>query len=160
VKKYKGDADPYVGLAWRMMDSAAFKTLSPTAVWLYIQLQRQFKKADGPLRLILPFGHVKFKLSWAAFTRARKELEDGGFITIVEKGGLERHPNVYALSEKWRQVSVVIMKDPEAGYIVWRRMSNKRVSTWLPKRKSRGNTGSGLNTKKERRRGRTVKGPL
>ena len=158
VKKYKGDADPYVGLAWRMMDSAAFKTLSPAAVWLYVHLQRQFRKVDGPLRLILPFGHVKYKLSWAAFTKARKELEDGGFIIIQgEHGGLFRKPNIYALTKRWEQVSVELMKDPAVGRVTWRWNGMKKTSVWYPNRKGRGNTGIGLNTKKGRRRGRTVK---
>jgi hypothetical protein len=157
MKKSRRDTyEPYVGLSWAIIDSAAFKSLSPAAVWLYIMLQRQFHKRDGALHLVLPFSHISFKLTWEGFRKAREELVQMGFISFVEKGGLLRHPNIYALSESWRTVSGKLTGNPAGGRIVWRWIRGERVSTWYPKKKSRGNTGSGLNTKKGRRRRRTV----
>lgn len=157
MKKSRRDTyEPYVGLSWAIIDSAAFKSLSPAAVWLYVMLQRQFHKRTGALHLVLPFSHVGFRLTWKTFSKSLKELVSMGFITFIEKGGLLRHPNVYALSDKWRDVSGKLTGNPAAGRVVWRWIRGERVSTWYPNRKVQGFACVILNTKKGRKSGRTV----
>jgi hypothetical protein len=117
------------------MDSMAFKTLSPNAVWLYIMLQRQYGK-DGMSALVLPFSRVSWKFTFYAFSKARAELVQAGFIRVVEPGGLLRRPGIYALSDGWRERSKALADDPQAGRCVWRlnALTNKRESVWLPSR--------------------------
>lgn len=161
MKKSRRDShEPYVGLSWAIIDSAAFKSLSPAAVWLYIMLQRQFHKQTGMLHLILPFRHVAFKLNIPSFMRAREELISMGFIAVIERGGLFRSPNIYALSDKWRHVSIKLTGDISSGFVVRRWEGGKLVSVWYPKKKARGKTGIKLNLRKVRRQLHPIKSSI
>ena len=138
-KNRRDNSDPYVGISWEIIDSPAWKTLTPSAVWLYTMLKRQYRKCTGDLHLVLPYRHVSFRLTGAAFRKAREELVRAGFIAIIRQGGLERRPNIYALSEKWRQVSAALLRDPSAGSVVRRWESGKMVEGWYPNKPERGN---------------------
>jgi len=130
--------NPYVALFWEMIDAAAFMVLSQTAVWLFIQIRRQYKNPGGDSHLVLPFNDVKWKLSFQQFKKACKELIDNGFIRVVRKGGLYKQPTVYAMSDDWKARSIEILKDPAAGFLVKRRKcdaNGKPVSKWYPKRR-------------------------
>jgi len=115
------------------MRSAAYKTLSPNACWLFDQLQLHFK---GPGRYPLSFKDVSWKLGFKPFDKARAELFLAGFVVVLEQHGLDRKATVYGLSEKWRARSEEIMKDPAAGHVINRlRHVNgvaQTVSEWVP----------------------------
>lgn len=129
MRKRKNErVDWHVRLDHSMMDSAAFKTLSPNAVWLFVQMLRQFNAPNGGYgHLILPFADVRFKMSHRTFKRAQAELVDGGFLWLVSEGGLKNllagHGGaaVYAagqgtaLGERWKERSAALVKDPRAG---------------------------------------------
>ncbi len=132
-KERKGFEEPnyYVRLNWNLIDSSAFKTLSPTAVWVYVMLLRQFNSRKGGYgHLILPFRDVSWKITFAAFKKSLRELEAGGFTWLVRQGGLKGQlsgfggPSVYAagreskLSEKWRDRSEALFNNPEAGKMI------------------------------------------
>lgn len=140
------DCPWYAGLRYEVSESAAFKSLSPEAVWLFLHFSREAMQR-GPLRMILPFGHVSFKLTWAAFSKARAELVRFGFVVIIEHGGghlppfRPRQPNIYAMSEKWRAVSFDLMKpDNPAGRTI-RRWKGAGIESgvWLPTKQARTN---------------------
>jgi hypothetical protein len=149
MQKYRQHRDTpwYVGLRWEVTESAAFKSLSPAAVWLFVHFSREATKGS-PLRIILPFGHVSFKLTWAAFSKARAELVHFGFVVIIEHGGgplptdfRSRKPNIYAMSEKWRAVSFDLEKpDNPAGRTI-RRWKGAGIESgvWLPTKQARTN---------------------
>lgn len=105
-KKGSEPYEPYVKLDNIMMDSAAWTSLSPDAVYIYIRLRMRFDyQGGGNDRLILPYSALIWKFSRSKISEAFKELIDFGFIKKVEAGGLHRNPNVFALSEGWREKS-------------------------------------------------------
>jgi hypothetical protein len=128
--------EPYVRLPWKIIDSAAFKTLSPSAVWLYIQLLRQFKISGGYSRLILPYADVRWKLSFKAFDRARGELIVAGFLRIIQPGGLLKNPAIYSTGDAcvgWINRSIELLSDPTAGQTFVRRLPNGGThQEWRP----------------------------
>jgi hypothetical protein len=113
----------------------AFKTLSPNAVWLLVQLRRAWRGTNE--RIELPFARVSWRLTFKAFDKARRELVEAGFVRIVEPGGLFKHPAVYALVEGWRgEVAKRLAGEPGAGYLKNVRAKDGRfVSVWYPAKK-------------------------
>jgi hypothetical protein len=98
--------EPYIKLEHYQMDSAAWTALSDRAVWLYLELRKQFKKTQGgDSHLTLPYSKVSWHMSRGSYCRGMEELCQYGFIKVVEPGGLLRKPTVYALSEGWKNVS-------------------------------------------------------
>jgi hypothetical protein len=98
--------DPYVKLEHYQMDSAAWTALSDRAVWLYLELRKQFDKAKGgDSHLMLPYSEVRWRMSRGSYCKGMAELCDYGFIKIVEPGGLLRKPSIYAISQGWLDVS-------------------------------------------------------
>jgi len=122
----------------------AFKTLSPAAVWLLIQMRRAWRGNSD--RIPLAFASVSWKLAFPAFDKARRELIEAGFLRVVNPGGLnegaKKNAAVYApFYEGWRgEVSKRLAKDPEAGYVKEIRVKDKDgswrgISVWYPARR-------------------------
>jgi DNA-binding PadR family transcriptional regulator len=107
MKKYRknGNNEHYVKLDNAMTVSAAWTSLSFKAVWVYIELRKRFTYEHGFSRLVLPYSAVKWKMSPSTFSKAIQELVHYGFIRYVERGGLYRRPNVFALSDAWKTKS-------------------------------------------------------
>jgi hypothetical protein len=105
-KGSKSGYSPYVHLPYEMLNSAAWTALPNKAIWVYIELKKQFNYGQGgEAHLVLPFSEVSWKMSRDTFFNAIRTLVEYGFIVYKEKGGLYRRPNVYALSEYWREKS-------------------------------------------------------
>jgi len=128
----------YVALYMDELDSMAGKTLSPAALWLLVQIRKAWRGDNHNLEL--PFARVSWKLAFKVFDRARRELVDAGFVDIVDPGGLsygaKKNPAMYALSDRWKEVSKKLMDDLDAMYEV--RVPLKAggsMSVWYPKRK-------------------------
>lgn len=128
----------YVALYHSEMDSMAFKTLSPKAVWLLIQLRRAWRGNSDKIEL--PFSAVKWKLRFSAFDKARRELVEAGFLRVINPGGVSpagKNPAIYApFYEGWRgEVSKRLADDPKAGYCKDVRLKDgRRISIWYPTR--------------------------
>ncbi len=104
----KGSQAPerYVKLDDNMTNSAAWTALSDKAVWLYIELCKQFDyKQGGFSRLILPYSKIDWRMSRGSFSAKIRELIHYGFIWKVSQGGLLRNPNVYAITNAWEKKS-------------------------------------------------------
>jgi len=161
----------YVALFYSQIDSMAFKTLSPAAVWLLVQIKKAWRGDDHNIEL--PFSSVEWKLTFAAFKKARHGLVEAGFIDIVNPGGrpkrgsvgIPRQTAIYSLSERWRdEVSKRLADDPQAGYL--RDIPLKAggfMSVWYPARKvseSQANAAkarAARERRKERIKGRKMK---
>lgn len=123
------------------MDSMAFKTLNPAAVWLLMQLRRAWTYKGRDQKIELPFARVSWKLTFPVFDKARRELIEAGFIRIVDPGGLLRRPTVYAMSEGWREISKDLARNPAAGYLKNIRMEDGSLkSVWYPTKKRQTST--------------------
>ena len=126
----------YIALYHDEVDSMAYKTLSPNAVWLLVQIRRAWKGSND--RIELPFSRVSWRLKFGAFDKARTELVNAGFIRIVKQGGLLKNPNVYALANGWRgEVAKRLANDPDAGYTRNIRTKDGLKSVWYPARRGR-----------------------
>ena len=110
-KGRKDEIKRYVKLDDEMTNAAAWTTLSFKAVWVYIELRKQFNyNAGGNDHLILPYSQAAWKMNRATFSRAIKELIEYGFIRIIQHGGLPKIPNIFALSNRWEEKSREIVK--------------------------------------------------
>jgi DNA-binding PadR family transcriptional regulator len=100
------------------MESAAWTSLTPSAVYVYIRLKMQFNyQKGGEGRLILPYSSLTWKFSRGTISKALKELTEFGFIKKVEAGGLQKNPNVFALSNGWIEKSKEIVSTQGKGAI-------------------------------------------
>ena len=140
MKKGKKDQDSpkHVRLYNDLIDSAAYKSLSPNSVWLLVQIKRTWRMQRGGEVYQLPRGHVRFKISGAAYTKAIRELVSFGFLDLAgHEGGLLRTAKRYKPSERWKLVSAQILKDAKAGSFVRRWNMDKdgqafMESVWEP----------------------------
>lgn len=109
-RKDKENIEPYVKLDNSMTNAAAWTSLSDKAIWVYIELRKQFKsKEGGNSHLVLPYSKVAWRMNKRTFIAKIQELIDYGFIKLVKKGGLMKNPNVYATSERWKAKSMEIV---------------------------------------------------
>lgn len=105
-KKGQGSREPYVKLEHRMLNTAAWTSLSFGAVWVYIELRKSFdSKKGGDDHLVLTYPDVRWKMNSRTFSVKKKELVDKGFIRLVKQGGLLKNPSIYALSNDWERIS-------------------------------------------------------
>jgi hypothetical protein len=103
--------EPYVKLEHRMMDTAAWTSLSDGAVWLYIELRKQYdKKKGGDSHLELPFSKVRWRMSKGTYAKRIKELCEKGFFRQVEPGEFPHKPAAYAVCQDYIEVSKRIVK--------------------------------------------------
>lgn len=106
-----GRIPPYVKLDHYLMDTAAWTSLSDGAVWLYIELRKQFNyDRGGDSHLELPFSKVRWRMSKGTYVERMKELREKGFIKLVQPGEFPRKPAAYALSQDYIKVSKQIVK--------------------------------------------------
>jgi len=81
--------------------SESWARISQSAKVIYVHLKGEFNGSNRH-SLKLPYSQMKKNMSNATFWRGINLLEKLGFIDRVAKGGLEKNPNVYGLSERWR----------------------------------------------------------
>jgi len=99
--------EPYIKLEHYQMDTAAWTALSDRAVWLYLELRKQFKIAHGgDSHLTLPYSKVAWRMSRDSYCNGMAELCHYGFIKVVEQGGLERRATIYCLFIQHGKISV------------------------------------------------------
>lgn len=110
--------EPYVKLDHQMLNSAAWTALSDNAVWLYIELCKQFDfKKGGYDYLVFPFSKVAWRMNSATYRKKTQELIKYGFIRYVQRGGIPKIPNVFALSNKWKEISREVVTKEGKGAI-------------------------------------------
>ncbi len=81
--------------------SQAWANLTDSAKVIYLHLKGEFNGSNGD-KLKLPYSQMRKIMSNATFWRGIKSLNEVGFIDIVTHGGLEKNPNVYGISGRWR----------------------------------------------------------
>ncbi len=132
----KGNKDKptlgYVKLDNEMLDSAAWTALPDKAIWVYIELRKQFDyNQGGDDHLVLPYSEVAWRMSKRRFFEATQILVDYGFIRYKQKGGLFKRPNVYALSNTWKNKSreIVCTEGKEAIKLGYAKKPTHRDNT-------------------------------
>ena len=125
--------EPYVKLDNSMTDTAAWTSLSFTAVWVYIELKKKFTYEHGFSRLVMPYSEVSWKMHPSTYSKAILELCDKGFIRYVERGGLPRRPNVFALSGAWKNKSrEIVDTEGKEAILLRRKMQNSNSPQYQP----------------------------
>lgn len=128
AKKGKEHIDNYVLLYHEMLNSSAWTAISEGAIWLYIELKKQFNyKKGGNNYLILPYSKVAWRMSRGTYCQKIQELIRYGFIRIVEPGGLPKRPTIFATSEGWKKKSIEIV-DKEGREAIRSGLSKKPSS--------------------------------
>jgi DNA-binding PadR family transcriptional regulator len=125
-------APPWVKLDNDMLNSAAWTALPDKAVWVYIWLRKQWDfKKGGNDHLELPYSEVSWRMSRGAFFKAIQTLVEYGFIKYKQKGGLFKRPNVYALSDAWKDKSrkIVCTEGKEAIRLGYAKKPTHRDNT-------------------------------
>jgi len=156
MEKYKRNKAGvvHVRLEYELLNSAAWTALDSLAHDLYIELKKKFDfNKGGYEHLVLPPSEVSWLMSRNTYWDRIKKLIKYGFIKAVKPGGLPK-PTVYALSERWRRVSVEIV-DKEgreairAGYAKKKRhkdVSANATDYWnKKKKKKRRKSNAGIN---------------
>lgn len=114
-----------------MVESPAFKFLTPEAKILYFFLKKEYKGAYNDLKDTVVFPYTQA----VDFTGIRKgnirkhleELGKFGFISVKSNGGLYRVPNQYTFTKEWKYIN-----DEEARSIKEAVRSANRVPGKLP----------------------------
>jgi hypothetical protein len=111
IKSKKGTGLPFVYMAWEILNSAAFKALTPSAGKALPFFLGKPKKPYGDrdyyeIVFTFPYGEaIRFGFARATFFKIVEELIAKGFIDSIQKGGLRgegKSFNRFKLSERWR----------------------------------------------------------
>ena len=93
----------FLALPYDVLRSTAYKSLSPYAVKLLVDIGAQFNGSNnGDLNAC--FSEMK-EVGWrssATLQRAKSELLSAGLIEQTRQGGMNAGPNLYALT--WRRI--------------------------------------------------------
>jgi hypothetical protein len=81
--------------------SRSWASLTDSAKVVYVHLKGEYDGSNGE-NLKLPYSQMRKIVSNATFWRGMKALEQTGFIDVKFHGGLEKNPNVYGISGRWR----------------------------------------------------------
>lgn len=88
-----------------MVDSPAFSDLRPSSVVVLISILRRHNGMNGDRAdpIVCPYTAMKGKMAPATIAKAIRDLEEHGFIELVQHGGLYKQPNGYALLYDWQR---------------------------------------------------------
>jgi len=92
----------FAGIEFNLMESEAFKNLSIYTKWLYIEFKHKFY-GDNRKHIILTQNEIKKVMSINTFYKSRDQLIEKGFIDVIKRGGLEKQPAIYGLSDRWKK---------------------------------------------------------
>ena len=93
----------FVSLQYQLLDSEAWKSLSPTARSVFIGFKRDLKNGHQS-EVSLTLGQAQKRgicQSPSTFLNAKKELVEKGFLDPCDPGGLNRKA-VFELSNRWK----------------------------------------------------------
>ena len=98
----KNKLSRFVALPWEIIDSLAWQNLTNASRVALIHLKRKVVKPN-PGEISLSYHEMEKIMNRHTFSKALKQLEEFGFITKEQHGGLYRKRNFFRLSEGWRQ---------------------------------------------------------
>ncbi len=84
------------------INSEAWKGLKAHTKWLYFEYKLRWY-GNNTRNIILTYKEAKKIMSIDTFINDRKLLIERGFIDIIERGGLEKQPMIYGLSNRWKK---------------------------------------------------------
>lgn len=99
TKSADGIEKRYFRMGATLMASEPLRTLSPSAFKVLC-----FMKIESAGKRSFTYSNVKYRsfMSKPTFFKAIKELEEHGFIDVIQHNRNLRKANVYAFSERWK----------------------------------------------------------
>lgn len=91
----------YVAIPCDVFDSKVWFELSKTAQLSYLCILRRYNGKNAH-EIICPRSQLNIKISSRGWLLATQQLESAGFITVVRRSGINKMPNIYSLSNKWK----------------------------------------------------------
>ncbi|MGA2466863.1 MAG: hypothetical protein ABSH06_21260 [Thermodesulfobacteriota bacterium] len=101
-RRGKNKLSRFVALHWEIIDSKAWENLTNASRVALIHLKRKIVKPN-PGEISLSYQEMEKIMHRHTFATALKQLEQMGFITKEQRGGLYRRRNWFRLSEEWRK---------------------------------------------------------
>lgn len=93
------DAGGFIALPWQVVDSAAYRELSPFAKALLIDIARQYNLSNnGALLCSRAYMHPRGWKSVDTLTKAKRELLNAGLIFETVKGARPNKASWYAVT--------------------------------------------------------------
>jgi len=112
-KRKKQIGEPFLFVRRRWVDSEAFKKLPDRARTVLLFMSWECFKApeDADGTFSLPYRQMKPWMAHKTFWRAIRDLQDAGFVEVVEPGffmrdGERRKPTVYRFSNAWKEPEI------------------------------------------------------
>ena len=100
-KKFKYEGR-FAGITHKQRESEAFDGLTIHAKWLYLEFRFKYN-GENEHNIIFTIKEAKKIMSESTFRKARNQLIERGFIDIIKRGGLEKQPTIYGLSDRWKK---------------------------------------------------------
>jgi hypothetical protein len=158
MKKSKRDGFPkgefFAKVPYALMDSAAWQTLNPRAVWIYLRLLRGWDAEKNNGTYSLPLDSMRGLCSGETVRTGLDDLMEAGFVErIGPSGGLNplRASDKYRLSEKWRVRSSALALDAAAGALQGRlQKDGTKFYLWIPTKAARKESATIENLKRGR----------
>ena len=98
------DHERFVRIFESMMESPAFKVLSPVATRIYLILKNEYRGNFTMNNIVCPYSTMEqYGISRNSIPPALRLLEALGFI-VREPGNLMSEPTVYHFSDKWKEI--------------------------------------------------------
>jgi len=92
----------FAGVTNKQRESEAFKELSIHAKWLYVEFRFKYY-GDNDHHIIFTKKEATKIMAYKTFEEGRNKLIENGFIDVIKRGGLERQPAIYGLSDRWKK---------------------------------------------------------
>jgi len=102
-KKKKNKIDgTYSYIEHKIINSEAWKGLKAHTKWLYFEFKLRWY-GDNTKNIIFTYQEANKIMSINTFINDRKLLIERGFIDLIKRGGLEKQPMIYGLSNRWKK---------------------------------------------------------
>jgi DNA-binding transcriptional regulator YhcF (GntR family) len=92
----------FVAIQWEIIDSEAWAALTNASRVAFVHLKRKVTNPN-PGELSLSYNEMEKFMNRHTYAKALRELENVGFISKEQHGGLFRRRNFFKLSEEWRR---------------------------------------------------------
>ncbi|MBA7581159.1 hypothetical protein ES708_23061 [subsurface metagenome] len=92
----------YSVIEHKLADSEAFKDLNLSTKWLYMEFKFRFH-GDNERHIIFTYKEAIKIMNNITFIKSRDRLLENGLIDIVKRGGFNKEPTIYGLSDRWKK---------------------------------------------------------
>lgn len=149
ARKGREDSEKFVYIPNRLIESAAWRSLSPRAVCAYVHLLYGWRAGNA---YVLPVRSISWRMSRATRQKALAELLTAGLIDCLDPGACyPPRPAKFKLSERWQARSRALILDEAAG------RAQGKLGLWTPTRKQKGKAAPQLFKKATAKRPRPTK---